>query len=493
MSSTGGPVNDHRCWFSIIDGGLCYTAPIIFPLYVGLYRWSVFLILRVIPSLFYRQIKPKKEGDKNVEEGEYIYTKRDVTCIIPVYEPPPSFITTIQHLLKNDPAKIIVVADITCETQIREMCAPYPTVEVIAESKPGKRPALLTGLKATRTKLIAFVDDDVQWVDTFLEFLVAPFQNPKIGGVGVKQVARVKGIFDIIQILADMRLAVRYLELRASTAMDKGCSCISGRTGCYRTDILQTEDFYEYFIHEKFCGMQLQSGDDKCVTRYMYKTGHKTYHQFGENCKLSTSFETGMKFLKQNLRWSRNTWRSDIKCIFVERYIWKICPITAFMLLDKMITPFTMMFGLIYIPVLTIMGGNYWLIIAWCVWLVVSRSIKLCYYIWDHPLHIIYIPLFIPFSYILAMVRIYTLLTLNDRAWGTRSINVINNEVVRVGDKADTSAHIKTSQSAPNLNEITSVVPVIVSPSVPNLNAIEEAPVVARTPKKPEITEDVYE
>ena len=147
------------------------------PFYIGIYRWSVFLFLRVIPSLFYRQIKPKKLGDANVEEGEYIYTRDDVTCIIPVYEPPPSFITTIKHLVKNNPARIIVVADITCENDIRKMCAEYPTVEVIPESKPGKRPALIAGVKAARTKLIAFVDDDVQWVDTFIDQLVAPFQR----------------------------------------------------------------------------------------------------------------------------------------------------------------------------------------------------------------------------------------------------------------------------------------------------------------------------
>jgi cellulose synthase/poly-beta-1,6-N-acetylglucosamine synthase-like glycosyltransferase len=397
-------------------------------------------------------MKPKKPDDKNVEEGEYIYTKDDVTCVIPVYEPPPSFMKTIEHLVRNGPARIVVVADITCEQQIKEMCSAYPTVEVIPETKPGKRPALVAGVKATKTKLVCFVDDDVQWVPTFLENLVAPFQNLKIGGVGCKQVARVGSPFEIIQILADMRLAVRYLELRATTTMDKGCSCISGRTGCYRTDILQTDDFYDYFLNEKFCGMQLQSGDDKCLTRYMYKTGHKTYHQFYNNCKLSTSFESGWKFMKQNLRWSRNTWRSDIKAVFVERYIWKVCPITALMLLDKMLTPFTMLFSMIYMPYLIIRQQSWILLVSWVVWLLGSRALKLCYNIWDHPLRILYIPIFIPFQYMLALVRIYTLFTLNDRAWGTRSISVVNNEVVRVGDKANVNIE-NTNDENPNINK----------------------------------------
>jgi cellulose synthase/poly-beta-1,6-N-acetylglucosamine synthase-like glycosyltransferase len=438
--------NFENCWFGKFFPDMCYAFPIVLPIYVGLYRWAVFLLLRVLPSLFYRPYKPKVADEKTIEAGEYVYTKEDVTCVIPVYEPPPSFTKTIEHLVKNGPGHIIVVSDITCENHIREMLSDFPTVQVIPEEKPGKRPALVAGVRACETKLVCFVDDDVQWVDTFLENLIAPFQDPIIGGVGCKQVARIGGPFEIIQILADMRLAVRYLELRASTTMDKGCSCISGRTGCYKTELLKTEEFYDYFLNEKFAGMQLQSGDDKCVTRYMYKTGHKTYHQFGNKCSLSTSFETGMKFLKQNLRWSRNTWRSDIKAVFIERDIWKVCPITAFMLLDKMITPFTMAFGMIYMPVLIIMKRSWPLLLSWVVWLLISRSIKLCYNIWEHPSRILYVPIFIPFQYALALVRIYTLLTLNDRSWGTRSISVVNNQVVRVGDKADLTGANATGQ-----------------------------------------------
>lgn len=442
MSSSAPIEWETKCWMARFSSDLCFKFPVVLPVYVGLYRWAVFILLRVVPSLFYRRMKQKipneKEAAVAAEKGDplYVYKKEDVTCVIPVYEPPPSFVKTMEHLSKNCPARIVVVADITCVDSIREMCAPFPLVEVIPESKPGKRPALVAGVKAATTKLVCFVDDDVQWSDKFLETLIAPFQNPKIGGVGCKQVARIAHFWEIIQVLADMRLAVRYLELRATTAMDKGCSCISGRTGCYRTDLLQNEEFYEYFLKEKFMGMQLQSGDDKCVTRWMYRTGHKTYHQFGDDCTLSTSFESGMKFLRQNLRWSRNTWRSDIKAVFVERDIWRVCPITALMLLDKMITPFTMVFGMVYMPILIIKNQSLQLLLSWVIWLMVSRTIKLCYNIWDHPTRVFYVPIFIPFQYGLALVRIYTLLTLNDRAWGTRSVAVVGNEVVRVGDMA---------------------------------------------------------
>jgi hypothetical protein len=72
------------------------------------------------------------------------------------------------------------------------------------------------------------MDDDAVWVDTFLETVILPFQYRNIGGVGVKQVAYMKSWYNLTDILADMRLSVRYLELRATTAVDRGCSCISG-------------------------------------------------------------------------------------------------------------------------------------------------------------------------------------------------------------------------------------------------------------------------
>ncbi len=35
----------------------------------------------------------------------------------------------------------------------------------------------------------------------------------------------------------------------------------------FRTNIIKNEEFYDFFLNEKFFGMQLQSGDDKALTR----------------------------------------------------------------------------------------------------------------------------------------------------------------------------------------------------------------------------------
>jgi cellulose synthase/poly-beta-1,6-N-acetylglucosamine synthase-like glycosyltransferase len=69
--------------------------------------------------------------------------------------------------------------------------------------------SLATGIRLSKTKLTALVDDDAVWVDTFLENLILPFQYPNIAGVGVKQVAHMKSKWNLVDVLADMRLSVR--------------------------------------------------------------------------------------------------------------------------------------------------------------------------------------------------------------------------------------------------------------------------------------------
>lgn len=424
------------------------------PFYIAIYRWSLYIILKVIPSFFYRQLKYVEPNDNALELGTFI-RKRDVTAVVAVYQPPDCFEMTIQSIVNNGPGQILVVSDVSCYEEIVRRCAKFEGVKVICEHKPGKRSALITGVKNTRTKIVALIDDDVQWSPKFLEKLIAPFQRYKnIGGVGCKHVARIESFWDVWRIMADMRLAVRYLELMACTVWDRGASCISGRTACYRTKILKCNEFYNYLGNEKFMGMTLQSGDDKCITRFVTNKGYKLYHQLRNSCKLSTTFERRWRFFKQMLRWARNTWRSDMKALFVERNIWFINPVTAFILLDKMFTPFFMLYGITYLPYVAIVNQQYVFLFGWVIWLFISRVMKLCYYLWDVPHYILYVPLFVLFQYVQAFVRIYALFTLYNRGWGTRDIKIKGNNVVRSGKmKVDLGTFPRRTKTGDQISE----------------------------------------
>lgn len=406
------------------------------PWYIAFYRWGVFILFKVIPSLFYRQLKFKRGTPELVESGDY-YDNDDVTVVMSVYNPPLRFPDTIASILANKPKKFIIVTTINSKgsDRVQQICSRFPEVTLLWEGNLGKRDKLVKGIKYTDTKLVVLVDDDISWSTNFLEKLVAPFQHSReIGGVGCRQVGRVNGFCDIWGIMADMRLAVRFLELMATTTLDKGAACLSGRTACYRTDILQKEEFYHYLLHEKFFGKQLLSGDDKCITRFVINQGFKTYHQLRKNCELATTFETGFAFFEQLKRWSRNTWRSDITALFIERKIWRVTPVTAFVLLDKMLTPFVMLYGITFLPYKLIVTKSYALLIGWFAWLLFSRFLKLIYYFWIKPQNIIFLPFFVIFQYIQAIIRIWALITINERKWGTKDMTVKGGVIINNND-----------------------------------------------------------
>jgi cellulose synthase/poly-beta-1,6-N-acetylglucosamine synthase-like glycosyltransferase len=415
------------------------------PLWISVFRWGMFVILRFIPALFYRVMQEKK---RSVEDGPPEFTKGDVTAIIPVYQPPPTFINTIESLVKNGTEHIIVVADITCHEKVRELVKDYAQVEVVIETAPGKRAAMANGLKLVKTKLTCFVDDDVQWCDTVLEYILHPFNNnEKIAGVGTEHRARYSSFWDIQMALADIRLAVRMLELCATSVVDMGASCVSGRTACYKTSYIQEDPFYEKFLNEKFFGMSVVSGDDKFLTRYIMNKGGKIYHQCGEKCYLTTTFERGSRFMKQLLRWSRNTWRSDITCLFIEKKIWKNNLFTAIVMFDKFVTPFFLLYGMVYVPVFSLKNMDFKMFVGWVAWLLFSRSMRIVYYFVRHPLKLIFVPFFIIFQYIQAIIRVFALFTLYERGWGTRTIVFVGNTIARTGETVVESGDEETEET----------------------------------------------
>jgi hypothetical protein len=193
------------------------------------------------------------------------------------------------------------------------------------------------------------------------------------------------------------------------------------------------------FLNEKFAGLQTLSGDDKFLTRWVINHGYKTYHQLGNTTKLSTTFDSGPKLFRQLIRWSRNTWRSDIKNLFFERKIWSNTPFTAIVMLDKFWTPIFLLGGPIYLLTLFFINAMPWShLVAWGIWLIVSRSVRLIYHFAEHPYQLIYLPIFVLFQYLQAFIRIYALFTLRNRSWGTRAVTVNKDgQIARTGEMQD--------------------------------------------------------
>jgi cellulose synthase/poly-beta-1,6-N-acetylglucosamine synthase-like glycosyltransferase len=383
---------------------------------LGAFRWAMWMAKRV-PALFYRPIK-----------NDYNTT---ATIVTPVYnEDPTLFRKAIESWILNRPERIIAVIDVT-DTTCMAIAAEYPEVEVIPIDVPGKRAALALGVDATTTEIVVLVDSDVFWEADVLQKLKMPFVDPKIGGVGTRQNmypsdGRKPTLWER---LADIYLDIRYAdEVPATTRWGRAVSCLSGRTAAYRTELLQS--LREPFLNETFWGTHCMSGDDKRYTSLVLQNGYHTWNQL--DARVYSTFKPDFKgFQKQRIRWSRNSFRSDLRALW-QGWVWRY-PYLAFMLIDKTIAPFTLLVGPVVL-LLAIVLGNWQLVVALLVWWHVSRAIKIAPHLMRQPRDLFIIPIFVLMNYYMSLVKAYSLFTIRQHKWLTRAVAVVNGEVQRVSE-----------------------------------------------------------
>ncbi|KAL3894552.1 MAG: hypothetical protein SGCHY_005206, partial [Lobulomycetales sp.] len=276
------------------------------------------------------------------------------------------------------------------------------------------------------TPITIFADDDVIWPSNMVPWLVAPFSDDQMGGVGTSQRALPKNKrFTVWEIIAAFRLSLRNIELTASTFIDGGVTCLSGRTAAYRTSILRDPDFQWEFTNEYWCKKYLlHSGDDKFLTRWMQSHKWKTFIQTHREATLLSTFKPNWRFLKQLMRWTRNSWRSDFKALFFERQIWKSHPFTAFTMFDKIFNPLTLYFGPVAFAYLATRDDRttwYFLLLMFLAYIFVTRTLKYLPHLLWRPQDIFALPAMILFQYYFGFMKIYCLFTLHVTNWGTRT------------------------------------------------------------------------
>ncbi|KAI7827039.1 nucleotide-diphospho-sugar transferase [Gamsiella multidivaricata] len=404
---------------------MLYLTKDLFPVFVplgvvGFYRYLWFII-KLLAYFFYRPMMPKSNP---TYRPEY-----DVTIIVPTIDAGEEFKEAAHSWLLNNPKEIIIITETKMKDALQELANSVdPTrIRVLTVPKANKRLQMVEGIRNTTSEIIVFADDDAIWAPTCLEYILACFEDPNMGGVGTSQIVKSVGRYQTVwEVLAGFRLTIRNIEIAASTHIDGGVCCLSGRTAAYRTCILQDPQFQYEFTHDFWLGKYpLNSGDDKFLTRWMVFHGWNTYVQICKEAELLSTFKNNWRFIKQVLRWTRNTWRSDFRSLFTERVIWKRHPYVAFTMVDKIFNPITLLSGPISVIVMAAEGKFHlplWdIIISYVVWLMMTRIIKLLPHLFKRPQDIIWVPAFLIFGYYFAIMKIYALFTLHEVGWGTRA------------------------------------------------------------------------
>ncbi|KAJ3052359.1 hypothetical protein HK097_006454 [Rhizophlyctis rosea] len=356
---------------------------------------------------------------------------RDVTIVVPTIDSGEEIKLAIRTWLKSDPYGIIFVtipsAFDALEGLAREVDPQKNKIKVITVKKPNKRCQMVAGANHVKTEITVFCDDDVLWPETMLKWMLAPFEDKQMGGVGTSQaVLPVRKRFTIWEVLAAFRISMRNIEIVSTTYIDGGVCCLSGRTAAYRTKILRDPDFQWKFTHEFWLGKYHQhSGDDKFLTRWLHSHAYKSFIQACPEAELQSTFKDNWRFLKQLLRWTRNTWRSDFRSLFSERYIWSRHPFVAFTMLDKIFNPITLLAGPITVTYLCTRPDRtlpiWTVIVSYLLWLTITRLIKYMPHFVKRPQDVIAIPVWLIFNIYFAIMKIYCLCTLHITDWGTRA------------------------------------------------------------------------
>ncbi|EDN09246.1 predicted protein [Histoplasma mississippiense (nom. inval.)] len=257
-------------------------------------------------------------------------TANNVAVIIPTLEGSgEQLVNTLESILKNAPQQIIL-STIDENRQKAELSATSmqnrrTKVEVTSVPRPKKSHQIAIATKRVRTEFVILADGDVLWPPCLVPWILAPFKDPLMGGVATCQRVQAPNnpriSFQYIWwFLGGLYLERRNFDCTATTYMDGGVPCLSGRTVAYRKEILQP--CMEPFVNETWFGKSLNADDDNFLTRRMVTHGYKTYFQSHPNAEVLTTLEESPKFLKQCVRWSRSNWRSNLRSLFIDRAVW---------------------------------------------------------------------------------------------------------------------------------------------------------------------------
>ncbi|KAI6709034.1 hypothetical protein JHW43_008453 [Diplocarpon mali] len=185
-------------------------------------------------------------------------------------------------------------------------------LKVLKVPVANKRLQVCKAVPFVKTRITVMADDDVIWPSTMFPWLLAPFEDEKIGAVGTSQRIRRLKTGTIMERCYNWLGAVyierRNFEISATHYIDGGTSY---------------SDFLLGFATEIWRGHLLKADDDNFITRWLVAKRWKTWVQYSRECEIETTLENNPKFRFQCSRWARSNWRSNYTSLFVERHIWR--------------------------------------------------------------------------------------------------------------------------------------------------------------------------
>ncbi|MGV9769015.1 glycosyltransferase [Microbacterium sp. NPDC003461] len=353
------------------------------------------------------------------------------SVVVPSFhEDPDILLECLETWREQDPTEIIIVLDVAdTEAYRRIIEIGDDRVRPFLFHHAGKRSALGVGIRAARSDILVLVDSDTRWLPGLLENVQKPFIDPAVGAVSTQQNVYQRTT-SVWRRIADWLVNLRYHDYVPAMGRAGAVPCVSGRTAVYRRDAVMP--VLENLEDEFFLGRRCISGDDGRLTWLVLASGYKTVHQSSARA-LSMFPATFRAFVKQRVRWSRNSYRCYLTAAF-KGWLWKVPFVTKVTVLQILLTPVTMglTLGYLFFSRLELTTVGIWASVAWVVG---TRGIRGLSHLRRHPQEILLLPLVVLVVIFISLpIKLYAFATMNKQGWLTRNADAIGGD----GQTADT-------------------------------------------------------
>ncbi|KAF1943517.1 hypothetical protein EJ02DRAFT_373354 [Clathrospora elynae] len=370
-------------------------------------------------------------------------TSKDMTVIIPtVAEDLQQLKETVQSAYRLEPLELLLVTpDVRVKRvyqMVEELGSPK-IIQVLSVSQANKRRQLCRAIPEVETKITLLLDDDVWLPEKFTKWILAPFEDPRVGGVGTNQQIRRFNRSSIWEFLGAIYLVRRNFDCTACNWIDGGLPCLSGRAVAYRSEILQDPNFTYRFTHETWGSDHfLNADDDNFITRWLFSHNWKIQMQNHRECEVETTLENDSKYLRQCLRWVRSNWRSNLTSL-TEGHMWMSYPWSLYAVFQTTLTQWAFLLdGLLFASVyFALSEAGYYAAeddkhsrdtqwqrsLFWALFIahwVFAKTIKLIPHLLRNPGDVRFVPVSILFGYFHNLIKMYGCITVTETTWGTR-------------------------------------------------------------------------
>ncbi len=225
----------------------------------------------------------------------------------------------------------------------------------------------------------------------------------------------------------------------------------------------------EHLENEFFLGRRCIAGDDGRLTWLVLASGWKTVHQSSARA-LSMFPATFRAFVKQRVRWSRNSYRCYLTAV-AKGWLWNVPFVTKITVLQILLTPVTMGITLAYLVFARV--DNTWRSVGLAaVWILLGRGVRGWSHLRRNPRDLLLLPLVTLVVIFIALpIKLYAFVTMNKQGWLTRSAD-------QIGGEGQTAASLESGAQRPPL-----VVPAQPAPVAQSVAAVQ--PVAAEQPVAP--------